>query len=51
MYGMSEETSPLRGGQEMESRFSRTAYYSVVLERSAIELWSVIRDFNSYPIG
>jgi len=29
---------------------SLTAYYSVVLDRSAPEVWSTVRDFNSYPI-
>jgi hypothetical protein len=27
-----------------------TSYYSTVFERSADEIWNVIRDFNSYPV-
>lgn len=29
---------------------SHSAYYSVVLDRSAPEVWDTVRDFNSYPI-
>lgn len=27
-----------------------TAYYSVILDRPAAEVWDVVRDFNSYPV-
>lgn len=29
---------------------SHSAYYSVVLDRSAPEVWDTVRDFNSYPV-
>ena len=29
---------------------SHNAYYSVVLDRAAPEVWDTVRDFNSYPI-
>ena len=40
---------PTQEAKEVTSRFSHTAYYSVVLDRSANELWNVVRDFNNYP--
>ncbi len=49
MNASPEESSPTPG-KEMESRVGHTAYYSVVLDRSASELWDVVRDFNNYPI-
>ena len=29
---------------------SQTAYYNVIVDRPAADVWDVVRDFNSYPI-
>lgn len=29
---------------------SSNAYYSVVLDQSAADIWNTVRDFNSYPV-
>jgi hypothetical protein len=36
-------------GTEREGNMTDTAYYSVILDRPAADVWDIVRDFNSYP--